>query len=142
MILLMIFSCEKDNRNKDSDWVIFNHKNKIPEEIKDFFQATENSPFTTADPDEEFNSTDNETNSNISFRQLKLLEKKNKIWRLVFIQGGIGASYQYYQFKIQGDTISEIEKAYSFANIETNDSLEYYIKKGAVRFEKIEVRYK
>ena len=60
---------------------------------------------------------------------------------MVYIQGGIGKYYQFYEFKIQGDTISEIKKAYSFENIETNDSLEYYIKKEKVKFEKIKIKY-
>lgn len=61
---------------------------------------------------------------------------------MVYIQGGIGKSYQFYEFKIQGDTISDIKKGYSFENIGTNDSLEYYIIKGKVKFEKVRLKYK
>lgn len=88
-----------------------------------------------------FNVTDVVLKPNLPFRQLRLLERKNQIWRMVYIQGGIGKSYQFYEFKIQGDTIYQIKKGYSFENIETNDSLEYYINKGKVKFEKIKIKY-
>ena len=145
--LLLIFSCEKKEEKKDiinqkdCDWIILNDKNKIPEQIKDFFLAKENRELDIVNPDEEFNRTDVVLKPNLPFRQLRLLEKKNQTWRMVYIQGGIGKSYQFYEFKIQGDTISEIKKAYSFENIETNDSLEYYIKKEKVKFEKIKIKY-
>lgn len=147
IVLLLIFSCSKDEEKKDNknrtdfDWVILNDKNKIPEQIKDFFLAKENRELDIANPDEEFNITDVVLKPNLPFRQLRLLEKKNQTWRMVYIQGGIGKSYQFYEFKIQGDSISEIKKGYSFENIETNDSLEYYIKKDKVRFEKIKLKY-
>lgn len=147
IVLLLIFSCKKegdkkDNKNqKDFDWVILNDKNKIPQQIKDFFVASEKEELKIANPDEEFNITDVVLKPNLPFRQLRLLEKKNQIWRMVYVQGGIGKSYQFYEFKIQGDTISEIKKGYSFENIETNDSLEYYIKKGNLKLKKLKFSY-
>lgn len=139
--LLLIFSCKKEETTKDLDWIILNDKNKIPQQIKNFFQASENRELKIANPNEEFNVTDVVVNSKLPFRQLRLLERKNEIWRMVYIQGGIGKSYQFYEFKIQEDTISEIKKGYSFENIETNDSLEHYIKKGKVKLEKINIKY-
>ncbi|KUJ51196.1 hypothetical protein [Chryseobacterium sp. JAH] len=126
---------------KDLEWIVFNDKYKIPQQIKDFFQAAENGEINIANPDEEFNITDVVVKPNVPFRQLRLLEKKNELWRMVYIQGGIGRSYQFYEFKIQGDTISDVKKGYSFENIETNDSLEYFIKNGKVKFEKIKLKY-
>ena len=140
--LLLIFSCKKEEVTKDLDWIVLNDKYKIPQQVKDFFQASENRALKIANPNEEFNITDVVINSNLPFRQLRLLEKKNQIWRMVYIQGGIGKSYQFYEFRIQGDTISDIKKGYSFENIETNDSLEYYIKKEKVMLEEIKVKYK
>lgn len=99
---------------KDLDWKILNDKNKIPEQISDYFKAAENKTLYIANPDEKFNITDNVMNPDLPFRQLRLLEHKNHIWRMVYIQGGIGNSYQFYEFKIQADTISEIKKGYSF----------------------------
>lgn len=142
-----MFSCKKkqdknDNKNqKDVDWIILNDKKKIPIQIKDFFLAAEKEELDIANANEEFNMTDVVLKQNLPFRQLRLLEKKNQTWRMVYIQGGIGKSYQFYEFEIQEDTISKIKKAYSFENIETNDSLEYYINKGKVKFEKITIRY-
>ncbi len=147
IFLLFIFSCKKENEiinntnRKDTDWIILNDKNKIPEQITDFFVAAGKDELKIANPDEEFNSTDVVLKPNLPFRQLRLLERKNQIWRMVYVQGGIGKFYQFYEFKIQGDTISKIRKAYSFENIETNDSLQYYINKGKVNFEKIKIRY-
>ncbi|NMR34855.1 hypothetical protein HIO71_11720 [Chryseobacterium aquaticum] len=146
-IILLIFvffiiSCKNEKSRKDINWVVFNDKNKIPEQIKDFFQAAENGEIEIANPDEEFNTTDVVTKPNLPFRQLRLLEKKNELWRMVYIQGGIGKSYQFYEFKIQGDTISDVKKGYSFENIGTNDSLEYYIGKGKLKFEKVRLKYK
>ncbi|MNK51270.1 hypothetical protein D3C87_701680 [compost metagenome] len=147
IVLLLIFSCKKEENKKndkereDFDWIILNDKNKIPEQIKDFFVASEKSELEIANPDEEFNITDVVLKPNLPFRQLRLLEKKNQIWRMVYVQGGIGKSYQFYEFKIQGDTISEIKKGYSFENIETNDSLDYYIKKGNLKLKKVKFSY-
>ncbi|WP_312825799.1 hypothetical protein [Epilithonimonas sp.] len=148
IFLFLIFSCKKEEEKrdiinqKDGDWIILNDKNKIPEQIKDFFVASEKDELKIANPNEEFNVTDVVLKPNLPIRQLRLLEKKNEIWRMVYIQGGIGKSYQFYEFKIQGDTISQIKKGYSFKNIETNDSLEYYINKGNIKFEKIKIKYR
>ena len=96
--LLLIFSCEKKEEKKDiinqkdGDWIILNDKNKIPEQIKDFFLAKENRELDIVNPDEEFNRTDVVLKPNLPFRQLRLLEKKNQTWRMVYIQGGIGKS--------------------------------------------------
>lgn len=139
--LLLIFSCKKEENIKDFDWKTLNDKNKIPEQIDDYFRAAENGPLHIANPDEKFNVTDVVENPDWPSRQLRLLENKNQTWRMVYIQGGIGKSYQFYEFKIQSDTISEITKGVSFENIETNDSLEYYIKKGKVKFKKVKLRY-
>lgn len=142
IVVFLIFSCKKEEAKKDENWFIVNDKNKIPQQIIDFFEAAENRPFEMANPDEEFNITDNVVNPSLPFRQLRLLENKNEIWRMVYLQGGIGESYQFYEFRIHRDTISNIKKAYSFENIETNDSLECYIKNGKVKFEKIKLKYK
>lgn len=142
IVVFLIFSCKKKEAKKDENWFIVNDKNKIPQQIIDFFEAAENRPFEMANPDEEFNITDNVVNPSLPFRQLRLLENKNEIWRMVYLQGGIGESYQFYEFRIHRDTISNSKKAYSFENIETNDSLEYYIKNGKVKFEKIKLKYK
>lgn len=147
IVLLLIFSCKKEEEKKDKinrkdgDWIILNDKNKIPTQIKDFFIAKENKELNIANPDEEFNITDVVLKPNLPFRQLRLLINKNQVWRMVYIQGGIGKSYQFYEFEILGDTISKIKNGYSFENIETNDSLEYYINKGKVKFEKIKIKY-
>jgi len=147
IFLFLIFSCKKEEEKKDiinqkdSDWIILNDKKKIPEQIKYFFVASEKDELKIANPNEEFNITDVVLKPNLPSRQLRLLERKNQIWRMVYIQGGIGKSYQFYEFKIGGDSISQIKKGYSFENIETNDSLEYYINKGKVKFEKIKIKY-
>ena len=136
---LFCFSCQQDEKNEDLHWIILNDKNKIPMEIKDFFSAFEGKDLNIANPNEKFNLTDIKQYQNAPFRQLRLLEKKNNLWRLVYIQGGIGKSYCFYEFKIQGDTISNIRSGNSLENIETNDSLEYYIKKDKVKFTKIKL---
>lgn len=142
MILFPLFSCKKEINDNDLDWVILNDKSKIPEQIKDFFMASEKTELEIANPEEEFNLTDGGANYKLPFRQLRLLEKKNQTWRMVYIQGGIGKSYQFYEFKVQGDTISEIKKGTSFQNIETNDSLEYHLKKGNVKLKSVKFSYK
>ena len=148
IVLLLIFSCKKkentenNKKREDFDWVILNDKNKIPEQIKDFFVASEKDELKIANPNEKFNITDAGANNKLPFRQLRLLEKKNQTWRMVYIQGGIGKSYQFYEFKVQGDTISEIKKGTFFQNIETNDSLEYHLKKGNVKLKSVKFSYK
>ncbi|WP_312078202.1 hypothetical protein [Chryseobacterium sp.] len=141
LVLLCIYCSKGGEQQKDVDWVILNDKNKIPEQIKDFFLASEKSELKIANPNEAFNIGDAVLDRDLPFRQLKLLEKKNDVWRLVYFQGGIGTSYQFYEFKIAGDTISSIRKGYSFENIESNDSLEYYIKRGKVKFDSVKIRY-
>lgn len=141
-IILVCICCSKSGQNHDADWIILNDKNKIPTQINDFFLASEKSELKITNPDEAFNIGDAVLHHNLPFRQLRLLEKKNERWRLVYLQGGIGTSYQFYEFKIQSDTISEIRKGYSFKNIGSNDSLEYYIKNGNVKFDTIKIKYK
>lgn len=140
-VILLCICCSKSEQNQDIDWVVLNDKNKIPAEIKDFFLAAEDSELKIANPDEAFNIGDAVLERNLPFRQLRLLEKKNELWRLVYFQGGVGTSYQFYEFKIQGDSISEVRKGYSFKNIGSTDSLDYYIKKGNVKFDSIKIRY-
>lgn len=139
---LFCFSCQQEHKTDDLQWTVFNDKNKIPIEIMDYFAAFEGIDLRISNPNEKYNVTDVKQYENAPFRQLRLLEKKNNLWRLVYIQGGIGKSFHFYEFKIQGDTISNIRKGNSLENIETNDSLEYYIKKGKVNFSEIKLKYK
>lgn len=154
VLLLSNCSKEKSLKNEKSivsknnlpykvinNWTIYNDKNKLPVEIKEFLNSYNHREFEIANPNEKFNTTDVMQYKNAPFRQLRLLENKNDIWRMVYVQGGIGKSTHFFEFEIQGDTISNIKKGYSFENIETNDSLEYYIKKGKVNFEKINIKY-
>lgn len=141
-LFTLIISCKKEDRLKKENWIEYNDKNKLPIEIKDFFKSYEGEELKIANPDENFNLTDVVQYPNLPFRQLQLLEKKGSIWRMVYIQGGIGESNQFYEFKIQNDSIADIKKGYSFENIKTNDSLEYYIKKGKIVFEKLNFKCK
>lgn len=60
IFLFLIFSCKKKEdrkhnvNRKDSDWIILNDKKKIPEQIKDFFVASEKDELKIANPNEEF----------------------------------------------------------------------------------------
>ena len=56
-------------------------------------------------------------------------------------KGGVGKSNKFYEFEVNKDTISKIKKGWSFENIRTNDSLEFYLKKGKINFEKIKIKY-
>lgn len=131
-----LVSCDKEKKHipKETKWKIYNDKKMFPEPIKNFFTSYYGADFVIANPNEKFNITDAVIDSKLPSQQLRLLENKNNFWRLVFVQGGIGKSYQYYEFEIKNDTISKITKGSSFENIETHDSLEYYMKKQKVNF--------
>ena len=142
LLIFSFISCQKNKKSNDENWIILNDKNKLPTEITDFFVTYEGESLQIANPNENFNITDVVKYPNAPFRQLRLMENKNDLWRLVYLQGGIGESHQYYEFSIKGDSITNIKKGYSFENIETNDSLEYYIKIGKVHLDNIKVTYK
>lgn len=144
LVLSLVFSCEKKesaNFQKKQEWKIYTDTKEIPDPIIDFFEAYFKSDFKMSNPNEKFNRTDVIIYPDKSNQQLQFLANKNNIWRLVFIQGGIGLSNQFYEFEVNNDTISKVTKAYSFENIKTNDALEFYIKKGKVNFEKIKIKY-
>ena len=60
--------------------------------------------FKLANPNEKFNITDVTVYPDKPHQQLCFLANKKNIWRLVYIQGGIGESNKFYEFEINNDT--------------------------------------
>ena len=131
MLLCFLFSCKRENNSlgNSNNWEIYKNVKYFPIPIKDFLEASYGNDFKLANPNEKFNITDVTVYPDKPHQQLCFLANKKNIWRLVYIQGGIGESNQFYEFEINNDTISKIKKGWSFENIKTNDSLDFYMKK-------------
>ena len=143
LFLLFTFSCKKENSfvENSNNWQIYTDVKYFPISIIEFLEALYGRDFKLANPNENFNITDVKVYPNKPHQQLCFLANKENIWRLVYIQGGVGKSNKFYEFELNKDTISKIKKGWSFENIRTNDSLEFYLKKGKINFEKIKIKY-
>jgi hypothetical protein len=148
IIFLLFISCskkEKDNVNssiiENTKWRLYNSKDSIPKQLNEFLFVI-NGETKIANPNEEFEVTDNIVNDTLPTRQLQLLARKNNEWRMTYIQGGFGKSYIYLQCKIQNDSIINLKKGYSFKSSDNNDSIEKYLKERKLNIRDIKITYK
>ncbi len=132
-ILILLISCSnKKSQPKKSmskleiDWTDFNTKDSIPELLTLTLKKVLKNNFEIANPIEEFNQTDI-INDSIPTRQLRLLSRKNNLWRIVYVQGGFGKHYVYVECKILPDSITDFKISQTNLKLENNDSIDKYI---------------
>lgn len=130
--LLMLQSCISNNLKND-EWKTYNSKNKIPKVIKEFLSYKGN--FKIANPNEEFNLYDNETDEDLAYQQLRLLSTKQDKWRVVILVGGLGHSYYCYEFSVKNNVVFETKRAVIFEEINSDELWDYYVKKGDLKLE-------
>jgi hypothetical protein len=97
-----------------------------------------NGEFKIANPNEDFEETDDRANPNLPTRQLKLLCVKNNSWRMSYIQGGMASSYVLVQCDIKNNLLHHLQIAHSFTDLDNNDSITKYIKDGSLKLEDVE----
>src|SRR5690554_5861985 len=71
--------------------------------------------------------TDVIINDSVPTRQLRLLSRKNNIWRIAYVQGGFGKHYVYAECKIINDSISDFKISQTNLRLENNDSIDKYL---------------
>ena len=92
LFLLFTFSCKKENSfvENSNNWQIYTDVKYFPISIIEFLEALYGRDFKLANPNENFNITDVKVYPNKPHQQLCFLANKENIWRLVYIQGGVG----------------------------------------------------
>lgn len=133
-ILILLISCsDKKSEPKESttelekNWTDFNTKDSIPELFSLTLKKVLKNDFEIANPNEEFNKTDVIFNDSIPTRQLRLLSRKDSLWRITYIQGGFGKHYVYAECKIINDSISDFKILRTNLKLENNDSIDKYL---------------
>ncbi|MDX1830134.1 MAG: hypothetical protein R3342_11370 [Lutibacter sp.] len=133
-ILILLISCsdkksepKKTATELDKNWTDFSTKDSIPELLTLTLKKVLNDDFKIANPNEEFNRTDVIINDSAPRRQLRLLSRKNSLWRITYVQGGIGEHYVYAECKITNDSISDFKISQSLLRLENNDSIDKYL---------------
>ena len=108
LFLLFTFSCKKENSSVENsnNWQIYTDVKYFPISIIKFLEALYGRDFKLANPNENFNITDVKVYPNKPHQQLCFLANKENIWRLVYIQGGVGKSNKFYEFEVNKDTRS------------------------------------
>ena len=133
-ILILLISCsDKKTEHKktatefEENWTDFNTKDSIPELLTLTLKKVLKNDFEIANPNENFNATDVIINDSIPNRQLRLLSRKNKTWRIAYVQGGFGKHYVYVECEIIKDSISDFKISQSILKLENNDSIDKYL---------------
>ena len=133
-ILILLISCsDKKSEPKESttelekNWTHFNTKDSIPELFTLTLKKVLKNDFEIANPNEEFNKTDVIINDSVPTRQLRLLSRKNNLWRIAYVQGGFGKHYVYAECKIINDSISDFKISQTNLRLENNDSIDKYL---------------
>lgn len=142
ILTLIIISCKKEIYNKtrtNVEWTEYKSKDSIPKQIFYVLKAL-NGNEKIADFNDDYEATDNITDTLLPTRQLKLLAKKKENWRLVYEQGGIGTSYYFIQCKIKSDTLYELKISNTLLPIENNDSISKFIKENKLKFKNIKTK--
>ena len=146
-ILILLISCSdkksepKINVTKlEKNWTDFNTKDSIPELLNLTLKKVLKNDFVIANPNEEFNKTDVIINDSIPTRQLRLLSRKNNLWRIAYIQGGFGKYYVYAECKIFKDSITDFKISRTNLKLENNDSIDKYIAEKKIELKKINIR--
>ncbi|OAZ05588.1 hypothetical protein [Flavobacterium succinicans] len=136
IFLLLFLSCSK-KENLNNDWREINTKDSIPKQLSNVLLSI-NGNLKIANPNEDFEATDNIVNENLPIRQLKLLAVKNNEWRLSYIQGGIGTSYFLIECTIKNDSLYNLKIANSLLDLDNNDSISKFIKQGKIKYQRFE----
>lgn len=93
---------------ESNDFIISPDKGKIPKELIDIFSSWQNKSFTIANPNEDFNSTDDLVNRSLPNRQLISLFRNNNFLIMNYKHGGFGFHYHIVWCKINEKGINDI----------------------------------
>ena len=133
-ILIITFSCsDKKSETKKTtveiveNWKEFMETDSISELLNLTLKKVLKNDFKIANPDEQYNETDVLICDSVPRRQLRLLARRNDIWRISYIQGGFGKHYVYAECKIKNDSISEFKITQTNLKLESNDSIDNYL---------------
>jgi hypothetical protein len=134
-LVLIFLSCSKKDSSKN-EWREINTKDSIPKQLTEVLRSL-NGDVKIANPNEDFEVTDNIGNPELPTRQLKLLSVKNNDWRMSYLQGGIGTSYFLIECTIKNDSLYNLKIANSLLDLDNNDSITKYIKESKIEYENI-----
>jgi len=146
-ILILLISCsdkksepQKTVTDLEKTWTDFNTKDSIPELLTLTFKKVLKNNFEIANPNEEFNRTDVIINDSIPTRQLRLLSRKNNLWRIAYVQGGFGKHYVYAECKILTDSITDFKISQTILKLENNDSIDKYIADKKMKLKGVKIK--
>ena len=149
LILLIIFvSCsrnEKKSTNMNTKiskkWIVYKTKDSIPELFNLMLAKLNNGEFKISNPNEEFNSTDVISNDSLASRQLIIIAKKEKKWRIIYKQGGFGMHYVISQCKIRNDSIFDLQIAQTLIKYVDNDTTDKLLFEHKIILKDIKIVY-
>jgi hypothetical protein len=134
LTLILLISCsDKKSESTNSEvkleqtWTEFNTKDSIPALLSLTLKKVLKNDFEIANLNEKFNKTDVIIYNSSPTRQLRLLSRKNNIWRMTYVQGGFGKHYVYAECKIINDSISDFKICQTVLKLENNDSIDIYL---------------
>ena len=113
LLLIILCSCNQSNKNNIYDnksWVFYHVKDSIPQLLKKNISNTND--LKIANPNEQFNATDNLIDS-LPDKQLVFIANNKDKWRLVYIQGGFGKYFVLHECVIKNDSIINLKKVES-----------------------------
>ena len=124
----------------ETNWTDFDTKDSIPELLTLTLKKVLKNNFVIANPNEEFNRTDVIINDSIPTRQLRLLSRKNDIWRISYVQGGFGKHYVYAECKILSDSITDFKISQTNLKLINNDSIDKYIAEKKMELKDVKIK--
>lgn len=136
ILLLLFLGCAKKESAKNG-WREINKRDSIPKQLNKVLVSI-NGDLKIANPNEDFEETDDIGSDNLPTRQLKLLAVKNNDWRLSYLQGGIGTSYFLIECTIKNDSLYNLKIANSLLDLDDNDSITKFIKQGRIEYVSLE----
>ena len=142
ILIIISTSCKREVESNDVnnfEWIKYKSKDSIPKQIRNLLKAL-NGNEKIAGFNEDYEATDNITDTLLPTKQLKLIANSNENWRLVYVQGGIGSSYCLIQCKIKNDTLYEPRIAYTLLPINDNDSISKFLKTNRLKFQNIKTK--
>ncbi|WP_170863206.1 hypothetical protein, partial [Pseudozobellia thermophila] len=121
------------------NWTEFNTTDSIPELLTLTLKKVLKNDFKIANPNQKFNQTDVIIYDSAPTRQLRLLSRKNSLWRIAYVQGGFGKHYVYAECKIKNDSISDFKITQTNLKLETNDSIDKYLSEKKLEPNKVKI---
>ncbi|MDW5288505.1 hypothetical protein [Formosa sp. PL04] len=145
-ILMITFSCsDKKSETKKKEieivenWTEFKTTDSIPELLNLTLKKVLKNDFKIANPNEQYNETDVLIYDSAPRRQLRLLSRKNNIWRISYVQGGFGKHYVFAECKLKNDSISEFKITQTNLKLESNDSIDKYLAEKKLKPNEVEI---